>query len=932
MSKAKFPPNQLLRQERLKRNWSQSDLARMVEVSTDTVRSWETGLRRPSPVNQTRLCQVFNLPPERLGLPSPVEATDAPVSHTLISQDALPLPIISQTEITTSAHRTTFHPLNLFPSHWKGDRDRQKMLAKIRQKMQGKLQRSLRHATLITLGLVNAPEALAHPWRFELQRAGECTGILPDGTSLFDVYTHIDGQFLILGEGGIGKTTLVHELTRQLAEQAEQQVELPIPVIVSLASWTQQHGSLVNWLVEAVHNEYSIARSVIQEWLESDQLALFLDGLDETLEEERVSCVKAINTYHQEHASVPLIVSSRQKDYFARATRLDLPLALIVQPLSDAQVETYLSQANGQLDAMRAAIQEDAQFRKMVRLPLLLNLAVLSYLGDETMPVFTGSPEERMQAIFERYTERMLDRKDENVPPPYPRSQVLSWLSWLAYQMRLHRQPTFYLERLQPDWLPNERSLRQYRLAIIRVIFSLISMVSAGSFALFRGDSFPKEPGLFFWVGGGQGNTILGWMAPGLGGGLRGAASFGIILVLVTVLATVLARRGGIPPLTKQALKRGIMTGLRQGVLIGSLVGLFAGLVFLRAQGWASGLLYGGSMSLFGGLIVGLMSGLITLLQDENPQMRHTRPQAGNTSSFRLPDRFLNAALFSGCAVASFIGIYSWQSGGINQFSIIYGLIVGFFFGLVYGLGNGTDLIWGLGMTIQPAETVHWSWKAVRKDLAINGKRGIMLGLAIVVGVTIIIAGISSLFHGPTYGLHYGFVYGLIVGCIAGIVGMVTGILTSGWSSTLIEDESLFVRPNEGIHRSLNHALIAACFFGPLGGLASGLSCGGAFGLVGGLTGWFTLGLGVAIILTVTFALQFFILYGGSACLEHLLLRWLLWRKGLLPWHATTMLDYADACVLLGKQGGGYTFYHPMLQDYFVHLYTTPSPMEEHHV
>lgn len=207
-----------------------------------------------------------------------------------------------------------------------------------------------------------------------------------------------------------------------------------------------------------------------------------------------------------------------------------------------------------------------------------------------------------------------------------------------------------------------------------------------------------------------------------------------------------------------------------------------------------------------------------------------------------------------------------------------------------------------------------------------------MLGLAIVVGVTIIIAGISSLFHGPTYGLHYGFVYGLIVGCIAGIVGMVTGILTSGWSSTLIEDESLFVRPNEGIHRSLNHALIAACFFGPLGGLASGLSCGGAFGLVGGLTGWFTLGLGVAIILTVTFALQFFILYGGSACLEHLLLRWLLWRKGLLPWHATTMLDYADACVLLGKQGGGYTFYHPMLQDYFVHLYTTPSPMEEHHV
>ena len=375
---------------------------------------------------------------------------------------------------------------------------------------------------------------------------------------------------------------------------------------------------------------------------------------------------------------------------------------------------------------------------------------------------------------------------------------------------------------------------------------------------------------------------------------------------------------------------QGLVTALRHGFLSGLLVGLFAALVSFSLKGGMGGLLYGSEVGLFGGLIIGLISGLITFLQDESTSPTHAYLQHSNTQSLGLCDRLLNALLFGGCAAAGFASLYAWQSGGLNTFVLLYGLIVGFFFGIAYGLGNGTNLIGGLGVTIQPAEVVSWSWQAARQGVRENVKKGVMLGSVILVGVSCVVAGMSSLFSGIQYGLRYGLVYRIIVGFIAGVVGMLTGVLTTGWSSHLIGDEGQFVRPNEGIRRSLNHAVFAACLFGPLAGLVSGLGCGVAFGLIGGLAGWPILGAGVAIILAIAFTLQFFLLYGGIACLEHSILRWSLWRKGLIPWKYPTFLEHADTHTLIMKQGAGYKFPHNMLRDYFANL-PSPTPMEKEH-
>ena len=60
---------------------------------------------------------------------------------------------------------------------------------------------------------------------------------------------------------------------------------------------------------------------------------------------------------------------------------------------------------------------------------------------------------------------------------------------------------------------------------------------------------------------------------------------------------------------------------------------------------------------------------------------------------------------------------------------------------------------------------------------------------------------------------------------------------------------------------------------------------------------------------------------GGDTFLKHLTLRLWLVRSGLAPWNYAKFLDHAAERILLRKVGGGYTFYHRMLLEYFAARY-----------
>ncbi len=198
--------------------------------------------------------------------------------------------------------------------------------------------------------------------------------------------------------------------------------------------------------------------------------------------------------------------------------------------------------------------------------------------------------------------------------------------------------------------------------------------------------------------------------------------------------------------------------------------------------------------------------------------------------------------------------------------AVMIGLLFGLLFGLYYGLLAG--LLFGLrcGGDIRPIETLRFSWSEMRTEL---------------VGVKLLVWLLTGLFLGMAFGLLGGLSLWLLFGMLS---GMISGEIVAR------------TFPNEGIHRSARSALFFGMFSGLLVWLLAGMPIGPLFGLSTGL------------------------LYGGLACIQHLVLRIMLWRNGSVPLHYVRFLDCAADRIFLRKVGGGYIFVHRLLLEYFASL------------
>jgi NACHT domain len=60
--------------------------------------------------------------------------------------------------------------------------------------------------------------------------------------------------------------------------------------------------------------------------------------------------------------------------------------------------------------------------------------------------------------------------------------------------------------------------------------------------------------------------------------------------------------------------------------------------------------------------------------------------------------------------------------------------------------------------------------------------------------------------------------------------------------------------------------------------------------------------------------------YGGTSCIQHFFLRFILWYKNHIPWNYARFLDYASEKLFMQKVGGGYIFVHRMLLEHFAQM------------
>jgi len=387
-----------------------------------------------------------------------ITSTDTPLTKLFILHLALtyPIPVYSSLSIllvltllsrlgSRDTHAALARPLS--------DQDRAHMLHRLRMRYD---QQPLQKTFQVELGLALRSTAVQNLVSSSSRFPEQPEQSLPLHTTIVQAYELAQQELLILGEPGAGKSTLLVELAHHLMELAEQDSAQLLPVLVPLSSWATNRGSLRDWFADEVTRHYKVPRSLSWQWVDTGLLLPLLDGLDEVEESARAACIAAINTYHHEHLR-PLVVCSRIGEYemVSVVERLALHTAVVVQPLSHEQVDVHLERMGKPLAGLRSARCKNQVLRELTTTPLMLEVLMFTYRDISVRELSRKEAELRKQ-VWEDYVQRMIVHKEN--AQRYPLEYTRSCLHWLAQQMRVHNQSIFYLEQLQPDWLPARQS------------------------------------------------------------------------------------------------------------------------------------------------------------------------------------------------------------------------------------------------------------------------------------------------------------------------------------------------------------------------------------------------------------------------------------------------------------------------------------------
>jgi hypothetical protein len=277
-----------------------------------------------------------------------------------------------------------------------------------------------------------------------------------------EAFCEYQGRILVLGAPGSGKTTTLMAHARDAVAARLEDLSLPVPLVGVIATWNpNSFSSLAYWLA-AGHPHLDHAE--VQSLLDRGGALLLLDGLDELPEKaDPTTHGPGINPRVEFSKTIPqnnkVVVSCRVEDFSNLGITVALNGAVMLQPLTDEQMATYLST----VPELLLAAGKDSEMRSMLSTPLIASLFARMYSGindkdRKAMIDLAENPGDTRDAIIHQYIqdryrweERRLQRQGET--PPFPFLDFQALLSHLAmsnagtYRMNLNQDGLLALPR-----------------------------------------------------------------------------------------------------------------------------------------------------------------------------------------------------------------------------------------------------------------------------------------------------------------------------------------------------------------------------------------------------------------------------------------------------------------------------------------------------
>ena len=216
----------------------------------------------------------------------------------------------------------------------------------------------------------------------------------------------------ILGQGGSGKTTTLEFLLfRDALKWIENPTNSKIPIIISLANLTSNET-----VIDSIAKKLNIGIEDIEELLETNQLALYLDGLNEIVEnlESKKQKLQEIATLIEDYPLLFVIVTDRFEFDSYQNNMFNIP-TYIIQKLDRTQVneftEKYCNYSSEKTIMVLKVLNSKNNIYELLLRPLILTRAI------EIIKVENDLPEKEGQ-IIEKFIDILLRReKDEKKDP-----------------------------------------------------------------------------------------------------------------------------------------------------------------------------------------------------------------------------------------------------------------------------------------------------------------------------------------------------------------------------------------------------------------------------------------------------------------------------------------------------------------------------------